>query len=47
MLFGECLAEAIVAVVVAVERKEVGDGDGFVGVLAGEVQDDVLGDAGS
>ena len=47
LLFSECLAEAIVAVVVAVEWEEVGDGDGFVGVLAGEVQDDVLGDAGS
>ena len=47
LLFCECLAETIVAVVVAVEREEVGDGDGFEGILAGQVQDDVLGDAGS
>lgn len=43
----KCLAEAIVAVMVAVKRKEIGDGDGFVDVLASQVQDDVLGDAGS
>jgi hypothetical protein len=42
----ECLAEVVVAVVEGVAGEEVGDGDGGVGLGAGQLQHDVVGDAG-